>query len=483
VASPEARVSGEKAFGAADQADFAAFSGDVNPLHMDHLAARRTQAGGAAVHGVHLVLWALDTAAAQGVDLGALSEIAATFHTFVRVEEPVGVAATPADDGALTLLVGDPQRPAVTIRLHRSGRAAAPPNPLESAPPAELGTAPFAPPQFDDLTGWLSDRSVQGRFSALSRAIGEERVGALALTSSVVGMCSPGLHSIYSSLKVRLVEGGGRKGLGWRSRVPNLKFARVIIDVAGSGIVGELRALVRPQPVEAPPMAALIPRLATGEFRARRALVIGGSRGLGALTAKLLAAGGAEVVLTYVVGAADSGALVDDIRGAGGAARALACDMGHDWRAPLSAPLREATHIYYFATPRIARQSLRGFSARDLADFNRIYLDAFAEMCAYAADLNPGRRLSVLYPSSVAIDDPPRNMVEYAMSKAAGEVLCRVLARAHPNLSIAAPRLPRILTDQTASAITAQSADGVEVMLPLLRAETDADDQVVSTTE
>ena len=58
------------------------------------------------------------------------------------------------------------------------------------------------------------------------------------------------------------------------------------------------------------------------------------------------------------------------------------------------------------------------------------------------------------------------------MAKAAGEVLCEDLQRAMPGLTIRAPRLPRILTDQTAVVPPVDTEDAVEVMLPLLRSET-----------
>ena len=48
-----------------DQERFAALSGDSNPLHMYPLVARRSMLGGVAVHGIHLLLWALDELAAQ----------------------------------------------------------------------------------------------------------------------------------------------------------------------------------------------------------------------------------------------------------------------------------------------------------------------------------------------------------------------------------------------------------------------------------
>ena len=54
-----------RTFTEADQIRFADVSGDRNPMHLDAVKARRTQAGLPVVHGVHLLLWALDVLARE----------------------------------------------------------------------------------------------------------------------------------------------------------------------------------------------------------------------------------------------------------------------------------------------------------------------------------------------------------------------------------------------------------------------------------
>ena len=54
-------VVAERDFVAADQEHFAAVCGDRNPIHMDPVAARRTLVGFPVVHGVHALLWSLDS--------------------------------------------------------------------------------------------------------------------------------------------------------------------------------------------------------------------------------------------------------------------------------------------------------------------------------------------------------------------------------------------------------------------------------------
>ena len=57
---PQARALAERVFTDEDQRHFARLSGDSNPMHLDAAVARRLLTGRQVVHGVHLLLWALE---------------------------------------------------------------------------------------------------------------------------------------------------------------------------------------------------------------------------------------------------------------------------------------------------------------------------------------------------------------------------------------------------------------------------------------
>lgn len=473
---PRAEVAARQ-FTGDDQHLFATLSGDSNPMHLDEDVARLTPAGARAVHGVHTVLWALETLAAQK---GALSDLAALqvkFANFAVVGQTVTLAPRNAKDGAAKIEVMSDGVALTSVTLKFGARAS-----VSRPPPGDPTDLPMPAtpldPQFEamrDLHAWLQPAAplsaFESAFPLLSRALGPERVRALALLSSLVGMVCPGMHSIFSEFTAEIMEiDQTRPGMEVWTRSVDTRFRRVSMGFAGSGLTGEVSALYRFPPIESS-LATISTLVDPTEFAGRLALVVGGSRGLGAATAKLIVAGGGEAVITFARGVRQAEGICHELNSRYGAGRCstMRFEVGLTPEAALADADGPFTHIYYFATPRIFRPATELFSLSDFAAFNRVYVEAFYNLIA-ALPLLPGR--SVCYPSSVAVEKRPKKMTAYAMAKAAGEILCEDLQRSIPGLTIRAPRLPRILTDQTAVVPPVEAADAVEVMLAFLRAET-----------
>ena len=81
-------------FGELEQKRFAIASGDFNPMHVDSIAARRTQAGAPVVHGVHAVLWALDALIEAGRVERPIASLDMVFRKFIYVGSEVTLQIT-----------------------------------------------------------------------------------------------------------------------------------------------------------------------------------------------------------------------------------------------------------------------------------------------------------------------------------------------------------------------------------------------------
>jgi NADP-dependent 3-hydroxy acid dehydrogenase YdfG len=201
-------------------------------------------------------------------------------------------------------------------------------------------------------------------------------------------------------------------------------------------------------------------------FASQKALVIGGSRGLGEVTAKYLAAGGAQVLLTYSRGVGDANAIVQDISSHGGIAQTVLFDLTSPNEEVLAVmDSFEPTDIYYFATPFIFSGQKGIFAENRLKQFMDFYLLGFHRIIDHFSKCGVNRYFC---PSSIALDENPAAMGEYCVAKAAMEAYCEWVVKNRPGIKIAYPRLPRLATDQTASIATTDNADTV-LILKLLR--------------
>lgn len=461
-----------RCFTTADQRNFAAMSGDINPMHMDPLAARRMQAGEPVVHGIHVLLWALDVLARTDLPIACLQNLKVQFGKFIYLDRPLALEVRQRGPGKALVVVTGAGLSVMTLMLRFGPRAGAvlPCVPhLEDALPVpdELSLE-----QMTDRAGRLfppvGAEAFERAFPDAAATLDPRRLSALAQLSRLVGMVCPGLHSIFAGLSLEFPAcTGPDNGVAYRVSAVDSRFRVVTLAVEGEGLSGQVSTYARWAPVEAPGMAVMARHVSPDAFAGSNSLVAGGSRGLGAITAKLLAAGGGRVTVTYARGREDAERLVTEINTAKGEGCCAAVPF--DATLPVAPQFEGAeaiTHLYYFVTPQIFVQKSEVFLPDLYAEFSLFYVNAFYDLCRMLLVKN----LTVFYPSSIAVEARPPGLTEYSMAKMAGEMLCADMMASMPGLRVLINRLPRVLTDQTASVAQVANADPIEIMLPLLEA-------------
>jgi len=457
-----------RVFSLDDQTSFARLSADWNPIHLDPGFARRTQAGAPIVHGVHTLLWAAN-AVLRAAPIG-IANISVRFPQPLYLDEAATIRIRSRTDRHIEAEVVAADIVVALIKLSSvpaklaAQRVPSPSQPQRQPQPAD--------PAFEDLAGQTGAAAIEGAdietwFPALAGAIGASGIKALLAASQIVGMRCPGLHSLFAGLSINFGdETGQRDALAYAVGKVDPRFRSMQIDVAGYGASGRLDAFARLLPPSQPAMTDVSARIAGHPFAGQRSLVIGGSRGLGAVTARIIAAGGGHPIVTYRDNREEAERVARDIIGAGGS-----CDLlRYDALLPAAGQIAAIQRVdcgYYFATPKIFLRKSGLYEADKLRNFLSIYADGFFDLCAALAR-DRTETLAMFYPSTVAIEHGVNSTAEYAMAKSAGETLARYLNEFMPHINILCRRLPRILTDQTATIGVASAESALDVMLPVV---------------
>lgn len=460
---------GSRVFTLQDQHFFADASGDWNPIHVDPIYARRCLTGQAVAHGAHVAVWALDALARHLAVEGAVSHLNMQFHEPVFLDRVVDChsARVAAEEHVLEVFSGSTLCISINVAV-LDGNAT--PRTVETGDTA-LTKRPPAIRTVDEVATLAGTWGVDSNVNVLAVVYphlhnfwGAPVAAMLAHCSRMVGMECPGLHSLFSELAFKLTCEPPRISTGFAYKVTSLdkRFGLVRVQVEGFGFSGAATAFIRPPPRQQASYVEVALGTNPNAFKDQRALVVGGSRGLGELVAKLLAAGGADVCLTYHRGEQEAANLVSEIRAHGGAVTATVLDVtipfSPVWHAPQG---WKPSHLYYLATPFIFAGRRGEFLQELLLQLMRCYVTGFSEMVAVLAD---GGLQGVFYPSSVALNELPTDMAEYCAAKAAGETLCQVLQKRYPKVRFMYERLPRLATDQTASPMPVQNADPLPIM-------------------
>jgi hypothetical protein len=175
-----------------------------------------------------------------------------------------------------------------------------------------------------------------------------------------------------------------------------------------------------------------------GRYGAQKAVIFGGTGSLGSTIAKLLIRDGSQVHITY-----RSREKLETIYG-------QELNLIVPWKYNLlenNIPEVDGiTHLYYLLTPSIFLPNKPNFSTEVLQTFSYYYIDNLRNVIsAYSSS----SLQFVFSPSTKAIDEPVLNLKEYITSKKEMEFLLQQISILNPNLTISYPRIEAFESLQT----------------------------------
>jgi hypothetical protein len=440
----------EKIFSMKDQRNFSKLSGDFNPIHIDEVASKKMIFGGPIVHGLHLVLWAVENLATRIHEPFQLEFLKVIFRNPAMVGEKMRCEIEFKDLNSIIFIKNDYH---ICVEIKLSWNKNINQSPLKHLPvnysvvpiSLELNDLEKMIGEFKAITNNCNIQNKDFLNNAL-KYFSNDQFNFLSSLSRLVGMHCPGQQSIFSEILIKNFEPDVVNNFHYKVSGVNKKFNLVEIELFSESLqkIGDLKTFYRPKKIEQSSFKYLKKLVQSNEFLGQNALVIGGSKGLGEITTKLLCAGGAKVMFTYFSDISCAQMIKSDIESAGSEVSFQKLDVEN----ADSCIHSDFTHLYYFATPRIIPGKMNKFNNNLFNRYLKYYVEGFVRIFFMIQGSNLKK---VFYPSTIFIDKLDDKFVEYTAAKIAGESVIEHLNCFHQTLKFYKPRLDKFLTDQTNS--------------------------------
>ena len=426
---------------------FSKQSGDYNPIHINKEISRRYISGGIIVPGMYILLWSLNNIVK--IYQKNLKFLNAKFHHFAALNSALELYYV-LDGKTCILYVKSHQKSIATFRIVFFDSIII--NHSENKNPPKSVIKNYS---FTDLKGllgnfktYLSKDSIN-QFNSLKVYKMENIIASLMSFSRLVGMKAPGLNSLFIGIELNFNNSYKSKLINWSvSRHKNIN-SLIFIDIKGNGCKGYISTMYRPEPVNQMAIKDIYNSFKNKYFGKQVALVIGGSRGLGEYTAKLLGVNGSEVIITYNKGLKDALRVKKEIEVYNSKAHCIKMDILDPKEAikKISLLKLSITHIYYFASPKIQDSRQKELDNDLLNKYNLMYVESFQNIIEVIFD-TLSIDFKVFYPSSVFITNKSLLFKEYIKSKLYAEKTIKKLIIKYKKDFIYNVRLPRLRTDQ-----------------------------------
>lgn len=428
--------------------EFVDLSGDNNPMHTNSTISRRLLFGKPVIHGVYSLLFIMDTFFKETKINNKIDSLNVKFVSPIFHNDKLHVQLDYADEfHKIKVFVGSEIKFVASLKFENEYS--------KNVSFAFTNKCPklILPQQvnFDKALGlkyrlnlFLDINKFLKLFPNLNCSLNYNLFSILLASTRSVGVFCPGANSLYSELKIS-------KSDSFKTNF-NLIVSKVYksinlikMNFESFNYNGQISSFFRQMPKKQIEYNRVKQIVEKNDFINKKVLIIGGSRGLGEISAKILSAGGAFVTITYARGKTEAESIFNEISPTNDNFSILQLDVKKIEEIKIE-KFKDYDSILYFATPFI-RSNNNDFDQQLFDSFNEFYVKGFKKIYDLAC-LNGISK--IFYPSSIFVDENPPNFKEYVKSKLEGEKLCIKLNKKLSGPYIYSPRLPKLSTDQTA---------------------------------
>lgn len=437
------------------QNKFANSSLDKNLIHMDMIESRLHFSGQVIVHGMHVLIWALDEFVNKFLNLVVdyeIFDIKCKFLKPIFLNELLDLKIT-NNENIFYLIVSKNDTRLTTIRIKlKSGSIKKNEysnlcyfDLLKIKEPLESNKNFFTRTGYVDISS-IDLKFLKKYYKHFSNFFSENTIRSLQGLSSVIGMIYPGKRSLITEINLQEYKKQKNNGdylyFKLNKQSEALGYKQILIE--SNSLAANVDTLDRPNPVNFNNISLYSGLVKKNSYKDHKVLIIGGSRGIGAMMAKLLAYGNAQVIITYkhcekearsIAKHKNINAFLFDVK-----TKKINPDIINIFK--------NIDSVFYFASTKIFFRRTKKYHLNYKKEFDDIFVNSF-KMCLYEILRLNNNLKYCLYPSTSEINNKNSINIEYINSKILAEKVCAQMKRSYPNINIYAPRLEKIITHQT----------------------------------
>ncbi len=293
----------ETRFSFDDQIDFANFSGDYNPIHCDPVAARRFMQGQVIVHGIHLLMYTLNQVWGNFETKMRIKFLDVSFKSPVFLDKTIFLHIENNEEFNYTIQLKGKNNTHALINLgfeesKRGRKFELIDKKLDRREPVKLVDSDMLNRE-SAIPLVIQKEILKRMFPILFEKADIHQLSVLLASTVMVGMECPGYNSIYANLKLHATDlYDVRNCLNYKVDKFDKRFGITNINITAPGISGTVLAFLRPSPQPQISFEEIKREHESSQLFGRHVLIVGGSRGIGEISAKFFAAKGAKVTIT-----------------------------------------------------------------------------------------------------------------------------------------------------------------------------------------
>ena len=457
----------KKKFNNNDQLKFSKLTGDLNPIHLYKSYATNTLFQNVVVHGLNLVVWALEETILSNIK--DINRIKINFLKPVFLNEEVFLNVIKENKKEIQIIVKSKTERKIIIKTYISNKEIFFKKNIHNVD-CNKKTIPKKK-KLKKIKGFIYLQKnislVKKSFPKINNKIAIEKIVRLVSLSRLVGIQLNNNPGILSSIDLLFKNSILKNKIQFKVKKFIKKFSFCELNILGNGVKARIESFIIPEirKLSFQEIKKKIPRML---FLNKNILIIGGSNGLGEIAVNILCALGANVTFTYNNNYFNSDKIALDLKKSNIRCNYFKLDVTKIRKKDIiSLKSRKFENIYYFSTPRII--STKNFDNNLYKKYLNYYVTSFKKILKKINFL-PEKKTKIFFPSTIYINEKNEKFSEYVNAKKKAENLCDSINKKN-NLKyhISYERLPRIWTRQSSSFYNLNYSDGFKIILKIIK--------------